>query len=58
MHAAEYALLSDGSHRVPFDEIVKAMKESGAALPASLRETSQGGLAKLYAQAAQTSSKW
>ena len=58
VHAAEYAMLSDGSHRVPFDEIVKAMKESGAALPSSLRETSQGGLARLYAQAASTPARW
>ena len=43
--AAEYALLSDGRHRVTFDEVVKAMKQTGHDLPALYRETAEGGLA-------------
>jgi L-serine dehydratase len=40
-----YTLLSDGRHRVSFDNVVAVMKETGHALPSIYRETSQGGLA-------------
>lgn len=43
--AAELALLSDGSHRVSFDAVVKTMLETGHDLPSLYRETSAGGLA-------------
>ncbi len=43
-HAA-YALLSDGRHRITFDEVVAVMMETGEALPYIYRETAQGGLA-------------
>lgn len=49
--SAEYALLSDGTHRISFDEVVQTMKTTGQALPSAYRETSQGGLASLYAKA-------
>ncbi|MCC7300487.1 MAG: L-serine ammonia-lyase [Verrucomicrobia bacterium] len=42
---AEYALLSDGSHRVSFDRVVQVMKQTGRDLPSLYRETSRGGLA-------------
>ena len=42
---ATYALLSDGRHRISFDEVIKTMKETGLDMKASYRETSQGGLA-------------
>lgn len=45
--AAEYALLSDGKHRVSFDNVVAAMKSTGHDLPALYRETSGGGLATI-----------
>ena len=45
--AAEYALLSDGRHRVSFDNVVTAMKQTGHDLPALYRETSAGGLAQI-----------
>ena len=45
--AAEYALLSDGKHRVSFDNVVAAMKSTGHDLPALYRETSAGGLATI-----------
>lgn len=42
-----YALLSDGRHRVSFDNIIDVMMETGEALPSLYRETSKGGLAKV-----------
>jgi L-serine dehydratase len=47
---AAYALLSDGSHIVSFDDVVHTMKETGRDLNARYRETAQGGLAKIYLQ--------
>ena len=43
--AAEMAILSDGRHRVSFDEVVETMLRTGHDLPSLYRETSQGGLA-------------
>jgi L-serine dehydratase len=48
LDSAEYALLSDGSHRISFDEIVKTMIQTGRDLKSSYRETSTGGLAAIY----------
>lgn len=45
LSCAEYSLLSDGSHRVSFDEVVEAMNRTGHDLPSLYRETAQGGLA-------------
>jgi len=45
--AAEYALLTDGRHRVSLDTVIRAMKQTGHDLPALYRETSAGGLAKV-----------
>ncbi|AEC01318.1 L-serine ammonia-lyase [Parasphaerochaeta coccoides] len=45
-HAA-YALISDGRHKVSFDDIIGVMMETGHALPSLYRETSMGGLAKV-----------
>ena len=42
------ALLTDGGHKVPFDEIVAVMKETGQALPSLYRETSGAGIAEAY----------
>jgi L-serine dehydratase len=42
---AEYALLSDGVHRVSFDEVTETMAQTGKDLCAAYRETSAGGLA-------------
>jgi L-serine dehydratase len=42
-----YSLLSDGIHRVSFDQVVSVMKETGHALPSLYRETSGGGLARI-----------
>ena len=40
-----YALMSDGRHRISFDEVVKTMYETGISLQSQYRETSLGGLA-------------
>lgn len=41
-----YATFSDGFHRVSFDQVVEAMKETGHDLPSLYKETSEGGLAR------------
>ena len=45
--AAEMAILSDGRHRVSFDDVVATMLRTGHDLPSLYRETSEGGLAVL-----------
>lgn len=45
--AAEMAVLSDGRHRISFDEVVATMLQTGHDLPSLYRETSGGGLAVL-----------
>lgn len=44
---ATFALLSDGRHRVSFDDVVDVMMRTGHAIPSLYRETSKGGLATL-----------
>lgn len=48
MNCADYALFSDGFHFISFDEVVRVMRETGYALPSLYRETSTGGLARVY----------
>lgn len=43
-HAA-FALLSDGRHRISYDEVLEAMRLTGRDLAAPYKETSAGGLA-------------
>ena len=45
---ADYALFTDGGHRISYDEVVAVMRETGHALPSLYRETSTGGLAAAY----------
>jgi L-serine dehydratase len=45
---ADYALFTDGEHRISYDEVVAVMRETGHALPSLYRETSTGGLAAAY----------
>ncbi|MBR1799210.1 MAG: L-serine ammonia-lyase, iron-sulfur-dependent, subunit alpha [Bacteroidales bacterium] len=40
-----YAMMSDGSHIISFDKVVRTMKLTGKDLPSLYRETSLGGLA-------------
>ncbi len=44
---ASYALMSDGRHKVSFDNVVEVMMETGTAIPSLYRETSKGGLARV-----------
>ena len=46
--AADYALLTDGTHRISFDDVVTVMSETGHNLPSLYRETATGGLARLW----------
>ncbi|MPM63764.1 L-serine dehydratase TdcG [bioreactor metagenome] len=45
LDASTFAILSDGRHRVSFDEIVQTMKQTGLDMAKEYRETSVGGLA-------------
>jgi L-serine dehydratase len=45
-----YALMSDGNHRVSFDNVVTAMKNTGHDLPSLYKETSTGGLASIISK--------
>jgi L-serine dehydratase len=48
LSCADYALFTDGGHRISYDEVVSVMRETGHALPSLYRETSTGGLAAVY----------
>lgn len=48
LSCAQMAIMSDGRHRIPFDDVVAVMKQTGIDLPSIYRETSKGGLAKFY----------
>lgn len=43
-----YVLMSDGRHRISFDEIVRVMKQTGHDLPSLYKETSTGGMAAFH----------
>ncbi len=45
LDANTFAILSDGTHRVSFDRVVKTMRDTGHDIPSLYRETSAGGLA-------------
>ncbi|MGQ8338203.1 L-serine ammonia-lyase [Sunxiuqinia sp. A32] len=44
-----YALMSDGHHRISFDEVVETMYQTGKDLSNTYKETSKGGLANYQA---------
>lgn len=46
LDAAVYARMTDGLHFVPFDKVIRVMKETGHDLPSIYKETAEGGLAK------------
>jgi L-serine dehydratase len=50
LSCAHYTLFSDGVHRIPFDEVVSVMKQTGCDLSSQYRETARGGLAAAYAK--------
>lgn len=45
--SAQYAILSDGTHKVKFDDIIETMLQTGRDLSLNYRETSLGGLASI-----------
>lgn len=48
LDCAHFAILSDGTHRISFDDVVEVMLETGKAMSKNFKETSRGGLAKVY----------
>ena len=48
LNCADYALFTDGAHRISYDEVLSVMRETGCALPPLYRETSTGGLAAAF----------
>lgn len=46
--SALFAINSDGTHFILFDQVVEAMKQTGKDLPSLYKETALGGLAKVY----------
>jgi L-serine dehydratase len=46
IQCASYSIMSDGNHRISFDEVVQTMKETGADMDSDYKETSISGLAK------------
>ena len=45
---AAYAMLSDGTHLVSFDDAVRTMWETGRDMKSIYRETAKGGLARIH----------
>ncbi|MBQ6872319.1 MAG: L-serine ammonia-lyase [Bacteroidales bacterium] len=45
LDANVYALMTDGNHRVCFDNVIEVMKRTGKDLPSLYKETAEGGLA-------------
>jgi L-serine dehydratase len=57
LDAAVYALLSDGEHRISFDDVVRTMAETGRDLQVGYRETATAGLARLSSAASRGGSQ-
>lgn len=49
LDCAYLAILSDGTHLISFDDVVEVMLETGKEMSKNFKETSLGGLAKVYA---------
>ena len=50
IHCARFAMLSDGLHRISFDDVIAVMLETGQAMAKPFKETSTGGLARIYSR--------
>ncbi len=48
LDAVHFAILSDGSHHISYDDVIEVMLETGEAMSKNFKETSQGGLARVY----------
>lgn len=54
LDCAYLAILSDGIHRISFDDVVAVMLETGKEMSKNFKETSLGGLARVYAHRFET----
>ena len=50
LSSSDFALSSDGSHIITFDEVVEVMRKTGNDMHHAYRETSLGGLAEIWEQ--------
>jgi L-serine dehydratase len=50
LDASAFAILSDGEHRISFDDVIQTMKNTGKDLSEKYKETSKGGLATVIDQ--------
>lgn len=48
LDCALYAMHTEGSHKISFDEVVYTMKQTGKDLRKEYKETSKAGLASIY----------
>lgn len=48
LDCATYALMSDGEHRVSYDDVLATMMQTGLDMHHDYRETSRGGLARFF----------
>ena len=45
---AHFGILSDGTHTISYDDVVDVLLETGKSLSTDFKETSSGGLARIY----------
>ena len=48
LDCATYALISDGEHRISYDDVLAAMMQTGLDMKTEYRETAKGGLARFF----------
>ncbi len=48
LECATYALISDGEHRISYDDVLSAMMQTGRDMKKKYRETAKGGLAHFF----------
>lgn len=48
LDCATYALISDGEHRISYDDVLAAMMQTGRDMKTAYRETAKGGLARFF----------
>ena len=48
LFSAQFVMFSDGTHRISYDDVIRAMMNTGQDMPRLYRETSEGGLAKVF----------
>lgn len=48
LECATYALISDGEHRISYDDVLAAMMQTGRDMKKKYRETARGGLAHFF----------